>query len=127
MTTTWCVKCSRIYIKKSFLYPLTFSFHSRPIIISLSMYIINIKLKNIYYIYNFKKIVSSTFTNSTKCSTIFIGLVEISTHRNTRDICSWWLAFGVKSSIIEKYFNSLIFLIILYLISFYNRYRKSVV
>ena len=29
-----------------------FSFHIRPIIISLSTYIINIKLKNIYYIYN---------------------------------------------------------------------------
>ena len=52
--------------------------------------------------------VLSTFKNSTKCSSIFIRLIEISTHLSMRVICSWWLTLLIQSSIIEKYFASLI-------------------
>jgi len=84
MTTTWCVKRFRINIKKYFLRPSFFSFHIRLIIVSLSLYIINIRFKIFNYVYNFIK---NTFSSSIiyyykfyKMSIYFDVFVEISTH-----------------------------------------------
>ena len=41
-----------------------------------------------------------------------IVLEDESTYLITKDICSWWLASGVQSSITEKYFAFFIYLII---------------